>query len=299
MPAFRKPVASSPPPSDVVAMITVRTERPPPASDPTISMIARPMTGTSTAATRGGRGDRRPGPRRGARVCVDRSTVGGRTVARQAPEDHRDHREARRVEQEGYDQPADRDEDPGDRRADHEGQVVQRGPGAVRRSQLVFVLDEVREVRPDRRAEEGGEAGPPDGQRDDEPDRAVEEDDRGDHEHQDPAGHVRREEDQAPVEAVRNDPGGDRQDEVGEDARGADEPEDERVLGDLVDQDQDRDEVQPVPDRGDELADQEPGERPVAEELAVGAEDGHPRVLIAAPATGAGARRPPARGGAP
>ena len=79
-----------------------------------------------------------------------------------------------------------------------------------------------------------------------------------------------------PVEAVGDDAGRDRQQDVRQQARGPDDAEDDRVLRLLVDEHDQRDEVQPVADRRHELADEQPGQRPVAQQLAVRARDRHP-----------------------
>ena len=54
-----------------------------------------------------------------------------------------------------------------------------------------------------------------------------------------------------------------------------DDAEQDRVLAPVVHDDEQRDEVQPVADRADELAEQQPDERPVDEQAAIGAQDAH------------------------
>ena len=95
--------------------------------------------------------------------------------------------------------------------------------------------------------------------------------------------------DPPPVEPVRHDPGRNREQDIRQDARRADDAQQDRVLGPCVHDDQQRDQVEPVPDRADELADQQADERAVCEELAVCAEPAQEMV------TQATARSGPAR----
>ena len=90
------------------------------------------------------------------------------------------------------------------------------------------------------------------------------------HELERPATDVRGQQDQPAVEPVRDDPCRDRQDQVRGDASGPDESESERVVGLLVDHDQHRDQVEPVADGGDELADHQPRQAGVREDPAIG-----------------------------
>ena len=100
-------------------------------------------------------------------------------------------------------------------------------------------------------------------------------DQEGEQQHAGGTCQIRDEQDQPPVEAVRDDPGRNRQHEVGHQARRAHDAEDHWVPGLVVDHDDERHEVQPVTDRGDELAQQQLGQLAVAEELPVGGPDGH------------------------
>ena len=123
--------------------------------------------------------------------------------------------------------------------------------------------------------EEGREAGRQDGQANDRGERTVGRLEDGQREHDHAPGDVRHEQDQAPVEAIGDDPGGDRQEDVGQDPGGPDDAQQDRVRARLVDEDEERHEVQPVADRGHELAAEQPDERAVAEEPAIGGEDAH------------------------
>ena len=82
-------------------------------------------------------------------------------------------------------------------------------------------------------------------------------------------------------------PAGTESSTYGQDARGADDAEQHRRVAVGVDDHQDRDEVEPVADAGDELAGEQPRQRGVAaEEVEVGPGQAH----RAAPSAGGGAR---------
>ncbi len=219
-----------------------------------------------------------------------------RLVAGQGPQDRRDQRERDRVQHERQHDVARRQEQAGDGRADDPGEVVERRPGRVGGSELALVADEARDQGADRRVEERREAGGEDGDRADRPQRA----------RRSPtiqartsmhagAGKVRGQQHEPPVEAVGDDPGRDRQQDVRQQARGPDDAEDDRVLRLLVDEDDQGDEVQPVPDRRHELADEQSGQRPVAQQLAVCARDPHRPLVQSTPVSSGEATLPVAR----
>ena len=107
-------------------------------------------------------------------------------------------------------------------------------------------------------------------------DRRARCDERRHEEHEQPACDVRDQEDQAAVVAVGDQTRRNGQDDVWEDPRRAHDPQDQWVVRNVVDQDQDGDEVEPVADRRDELPDQEAGQRPVVQQETVGAQNrGH------------------------
>ena len=89
-----------------------------------------------------------------------------------------------------------------------------------------------------------------------------------------PAGDVGGQEDQSPIEPIRDDARGHRQDQVRRDPRGPDESEGERIVRLLVDDDEHRDHVEPVADRRDELACHEPRETGVGEDPPVRGQHG-------------------------
>ena len=209
---------------------------------------------------------------------------------RRQPRQHdRDDGEGGRVQNERQREPAERDQQAGDRGPEGEREVVERGPRRVGRPELALVGDQGRQVRADRRAEERREARGEDRERHDCLDRAVRRDQPGEHDHDRAASDVRGDEDPPPVEPVRHDAGRHREQDVRQDARRADDAQQDRVLGPRVHDDQQRDQVEPVPDRADELAEQQADERAVCEELAVCAEPAQETV------TRASARSGPAR----
>ena len=163
----------------------------------------------------------------------------------------------------------------GDPGPDDPGEVVERRPGAVGRTELALVADEARQQGADRGVEERREAGGEHRDHRDRPQRPVHRDEDGQHDHARGAREIRGEEHVPPVEAVRDDPGRDAQEDVREHPDGADDAEDDRVLGLAVDEDDERDEVQPVADGRHELADEQPRQRAVPQQLAVGSQDVH------------------------
>ena len=96
-----------------------------------------------------------------------------------------------------------------------------------------------------------------DGQHDDDHDRSVDDHRRGDDDHDHAANDVGGQQDQAAIVSVGDDPGRYREQHVGHDARRADDAQDDRVLGLVPDEDEQRDQVEPVADRRDELAEQQ------------------------------------------
>jgi hypothetical protein len=70
---------------------------------------------------------------------------------------------------------------------------------------------------------------------------------------------------------IGDDPRRNRQDHVGQEADRAEGTHEGRVAGFAIDHDEDRDDVQPVADPTDELAEQQSDQRPVAEQLSIDA----------------------------
>ena len=95
---------------------------------------------------------------------------------------------------------------------------------------------------------------------------------------------VRDQQDQPPVEAVGDDARRHRQQHEGDEAGGANDAQDDRVVGDLIDDDEDRDEVEPVADGADGLADKQPNQRRVPEHAPIGRGSLHASLHAAMPA---------------
>ena len=83
--------------------------------------------------------------------------------------------------------------------------------------------------------------------------------------HQHASRDVGDEEHHPPVVAIGNDPGRYRQEHVGQDPGCPDDPKQDRVRAVAVHHDEQRDEVEPVPDRGHELARQQLRQRRIGE----------------------------------
>ena len=96
------------------------------------------------------------------------------------------------------------------------------------------------------------------------------------HDHAGAPQQIGGEQDETPVEPVRDEAGGDRQQDVRDHPDGTEEPDGGGALGLAVDHDEDRDDVQPVADAADELADQQLGQRPVGQQAPVDAKSLHP-----------------------
>ena len=93
------------------------------------------------------------------------------------------------------------------------------------------------------------------------------------------AREVRHEQHETPVVAVGHDPGRHRQDDVRDHAHRPEQSEHDRIAGFAVDHDEQRDDVQPVADRADELAAEQPRQRPVAQDVAVGRQEAQESAL--------------------
>ena len=78
---------------------------------------------------------------------------------------------------------------------------------------------------------------------------------------------------ETPVVPVGHDPGRHRQDDVRDHAHGPEQPEHDRIAGLAIDHDEQGDDVQPVADRADELAAEQPRQRPVAQDVAIGRQE--------------------------
>ena len=204
------------------------------------------------------------------RVQRQRRHVRGR---RQSPQDPGDDEERQGVDDEGEVRPTEGHEDAAEDRAHDEAQVVEAGIRAVGRTELSFVLDEVRDVRADRRVEERREAGRQDREPDQRRDRAVGHEDERHPDHARGAREVRHEQHEPPVVAVGHDPGRHRQDDVRDHAHRPEQPEHDRIAGFAIDHDEQGDDVQPVADGADELATEQPRQRPVAQDVAVGRQE--------------------------
>jgi hypothetical protein len=87
--------------------------------------------------------------------------------------------------------------------------------------------------------------------------------------HDQAAGDVGDEENQPAVDAIGENSRRDREDHVREDPRAADDAEEERVGTLAVHDHEQRHEVQPVSDPGDELAREEPDERAIRQQSAI------------------------------
>ena len=223
---------------------------------------------------RHGRGDRIVRP---ALACVDCRcarrhcrNVRGR---RQAPQDPGDDEERQRVDDKREVRPADGHEDAAEDRAHDEAQVVQAGIRAVGRTELSFVLDEVRDVRADRRVEERREAGRQDREADQRRDWAVGDEHERHRDHACGAREVCHEQHEPPVVAIGHVSGRNRQHDVRNHAHCAEQPQHDRIAGLAIDHDEQRDDVQPVADRADELAAEQPRQRPVAQDVAIGRQE--------------------------
>ncbi len=275
---------------------------------PTSGRVYEPNLERPSAASvpPAGPGDRR---RRGRRAGLSGGGFDGRDhlaalLRGQPPEHDGDDGERDRVEEEREAEAARRDEQATDRRPDHEGEVVEGGPGAVGGAELALVADQAGQVGADGRAEEAREARRQDRQRHDRPERTTAGHQERHRQHDHPSGDIRDEEHQPALEPVGHHAGRDREQDVGQDPGRTDDPEQERVGALLVDHDEQGDQVEPVPDRADELAAEEPDERPVRQQGAVGAQRRHPtgsvtnrgrRALISRSLR----RRPPGASGVP
>jgi hypothetical protein len=86
---------------------------------------------------------------------------------------------------------------------------------------------------------------------------------------------IRHEQDHPSVEPVGDDPRRNRQEHVWQQADGTERADERGVAGFAVDHDEDRDDVQPVAEPADHLADQQPHQWPVPEQLSVDTKTRH------------------------